>query len=145
MIIMERKVSFWDFKYIAQALGLTINSENSVLNCEYSVSLDVAEKLAELPTKTELVRRWAKENNVEIIDHPVKLRDPVDFKGLPSVIDELSAPNPALQKAMAEIIRDYGNRKAKELGVSIVIGDSYCDRCGQSWFVHNDDGSCVED
>jgi len=21
----------------------------------------------------------------------------------------------------------------------------YCDRCGQSWFVHNDDGSCVED
>ena len=73
MIIMEREVSFWDFKYIAQSLGLTINSENSVLNCEYKVSLDVAEKLADRPTKTEIVRRWAKENNVEIIDHPTQM------------------------------------------------------------------------
>ena len=21
----------------------------------------------------------------------------------------------------------------------------YCNKCGQAWFVHNDDGSCVED
>ena len=144
MIIMEKKVGFWDFKYIAQSLGLTINSENSVLNCEYTVSLDVGEKLADPPTRTEIVRKWAKENNVEIIEHPEKLRDPVDFKGLP-FIDELSAPNPALKTAIAKVIVNYGKRKAKEMGVSIVIPPNSCDRCGQDWSVHNDDGSCVED
>ena len=29
--------------------------------------------------------------------------------------------------------------------MSIKSDDQYCSKCGQSWMVHNDDGSCIDD
>lgn len=35
------------------------------------------------PTKSEIVEAWAKENNVEVVTHPLAETTPVDLSGLP--------------------------------------------------------------